>query len=106
MQKKGQPILVAIAAATGLGLAYVDSLPGWDDSGILAGAMLLSSGAITLAGGAPPWLVALATGMWIPAHTIVAGGDPLTAVILTFAFLGAYAGALMRAALTGTANPN
>jgi hypothetical protein len=99
-----QSILVGMGVAAGIGLAYVDSLPNWDDSGILAGGMLLASLALTLAGGRPAWLVALATGAWIPARTILAGGDPLIAVVLVFAFLGAYAGALIRAGLGPRAN--
>ena len=82
----------------------MDSLPNWDDSGILAGGMLLVSGALTLAGARPAWLVALATGMWIPAHAIASGGDPLVTVVLIFAVVGAYAGALIRIAFTGSSS--
>jgi hypothetical protein len=106
MRSRGQAVLVLIGAAAGIGLAYVDSLPSWDDSGILAGGMLLASGALTLAGGRPPWLMALATGLWIPARAIVAGGDPLIAAVMVFAFLGAYAGAFIRAGLAGRVNLN
>ena len=99
MTHKGQAILLVIGVATGVGLAYVDSLPNWDDSGILAGGMLLASTALTLAGARPPWKVALATGIWIPARAVVTGGDPLVTAVMIFAFLGAYAGALIRAGL-------
>jgi hypothetical protein len=99
-----QRMLPAIGLAAGLGLAYLDSLPTWDDSGILAGGMLLVSGVLALMGGRPAWLVALAVGMWIPARAIAVGGHPLTALVVIFAFLGAYAGTFIRAGLAGAAN--
>ena len=104
MSDKGQAILLTIGVAAGGGLAYLDSLPKWDDSGVLAGGMLLASGLLTLAGGRPAWVVALAIGVWIPLRAILTGGDPLIAAVLIFAFLGAYAGALIRAGIAGAAN--
>ena len=97
------PIVLGVAA--GIGLAYVDSLPSWDDSGILVGGMLLVSWMLTVLGGRPVWLVALAIGIWIPARTIVTGGDPLIALVLIFPFLGAYAGALIRHGIADRMNP-
>jgi hypothetical protein len=97
---------VVIGVAAGIGLAFVDSLPHWDDAGVLVGAMLLVSCGLTLVGGRPPWLLALATGMWIPARTIIAGGDPLTAVVLIIPFLGAYAGAFIRGGEAGRIDLN
>src|SRR5574339_470079 len=45
-----QKILLALAVLTGLFIAFVDSRPTWDDTGITVGAMLLSSGLFTLLG--------------------------------------------------------
>jgi hypothetical protein len=104
MRDKGQAILLAVGVAVGLGLAYLDSLPNWDDSGILAAGMLIASGLLTLAGGRPAWLVALSIGIWIPARAILGGGDPLIAAVLVFAFLGSYAGSLFRAGIARAAN--
>jgi hypothetical protein len=104
MSDNGQAVLLAVGAAAGGGLAYLDSLPRWDDSGVLAVGMLIASGLLTLAGGRPAWLVALSIGIWIPARAILAGGDPLIAAVLIFAFLGAYAGSLLRAGIAGAAN--
>lgn len=94
-----QKILFALAVLTGLFIAYVDSRPTWDDSGITAGAILLSSGLITLLGFRRPWLIALAIGLWMPLYETVTSHNfkfpgvilfPL--VILLIATVGAYAG--------------
>jgi hypothetical protein len=103
MPNRRQAILLAIGVASGLGLAVLDSLPSWDDSGILAGAMLLASGVLGLAGARPPWLLGLAVGAGIPVRAIVAGGDPRIAVVLIIPLLGAYGGSLIRQAVAGAA---
>jgi len=100
----GRVALLAVGVAAGVGLAYLDSLPTWDDSGILASGLLLASGALTLAGFRPAWLAALATGIWIPAHAIASGGDLRMAVVLIFAMAGAYAGMLIRAGFESPKN--
>jgi hypothetical protein len=76
----------------GLFLAYLDALPHWDDTGILAGGMLLGSGLLALPGCRRPWLLALAVGIWIPLHDILLSHDLRLVFILIFPFVGAYAG--------------
>ena len=87
-----QKLLLAAALAAGLCLAYVDALPSWDDTGVLAGALLLSAGAVTVLGQRRPWLVALAVGVWIPAHNIYRTHDPRMLVVLLIPLAGAYLG--------------
>jgi hypothetical protein len=65
-----QNILLALAVLAGLFSAYVDSRPTWDDTGILAGGLLIISGLLTLLGHRKPWLIGLAVGIWIPLHDI------------------------------------
>jgi hypothetical protein len=89
-------IMVAVAIALGLTIAYIDSRPNWDDAGITAGMLLLASfivGAID-----PPhaWIYALATGIWIPLHGLLQGRSPSIVLVLAFPFAGAYAGVLIR----------
>ncbi len=100
MKSLSHSLLLAIAVAAGLLLAYLDSLPNWDDAGIIAGSLLLVSGLLTLLGHPRPWLIALAVGVWIPLHGIIVGRDPSLLVILVFPFLGAYAGFLVRSAFS------
>jgi hypothetical protein len=64
-------VLLAAAIAMGLAIAWVDSRPHWDDTGITAGSLLLSAGLLGLMGPRRPWLWALGIGIWIPAHQFV-----------------------------------
>ena len=83
----------------GLGIAYVDSRPGWDDTGITAFLLLLSAGLLALLSPPQPWLVALAIGIWIPAHAIVRHhtlGSLAMLIALLFPLAGAYAGTAVR----------
>ena len=87
-----QKILLIVGLLAGLFLAYVDALPNWDDTGILAGALLLTSGLLTLLGYRRPWLMALAVGLWIPLHDIFISHDWRMLLVLLIPQVGAYAG--------------
>jgi hypothetical protein len=91
-------ILLPIATAVGLSLGYVDSRPGWDDTGITAGLLLLV--AATFGGLAPqrPWLWALCIGGWVPVFGILARANYGSVIAIAFAFAGAYGGMLLRRA--------
>src|ERR1044071_8511705 len=52
-----QNILLAVSVLAGLFSAYVDSRPTWDDTGILAGGLLIISGLLTLLGVFKHWLI-------------------------------------------------
>ncbi len=83
---------LVVGLVCGLLLAILDSLPHWDDTGILVGGLLLSSGLLALLGCRKPWLLALAVGIWIPLHDIFLSHDPKMLFVLIFPFVGAYAG--------------
>lgn len=80
---------------TGLLVAFVDSQPGWDDTGITAGTLLLSSGLLALLGYRRPWLMALAVGIWIPLRSIYVFHDVRMLLVLLFPLVGAYVGWLI-----------
>jgi hypothetical protein len=107
-----QKILLALAILTGLFIAFVDSRPTWDDTGITAGAMLLSSGLFTLLGYRRPWLIALAIGVWTPLYETYLSHNfrfpgvilfPL--VVLLIPTVGAYAGWAVRLGIRKTLHP-
>jgi hypothetical protein len=107
-----QKILLALAILTGLFIAFVDSRPTWDDTGITAGAMLLSSGLFTVLGYRRPWLIALAIGLWTPLYeTFLSHNYRLPGVILfplvvlLISMLGAYAGWAVRLGIRKTLHP-
>ena len=83
-----QNLLLTVAIAAGLFSAYVDSLHKWDDTGILAGGLLLASGLLTLLGHRRPWLIALAVGIWIPLHDIYLSHDLRMLLVLLFPVVG------------------
>lgn len=91
-----QRILFLVALAIGLLLAYVDSMPNWDDTGIIAGAVLLSCGILGFVAPQRPWLWALAVGLWLPLFHAIESGNLASLLALVFAFGGAYAGMLCR----------
>lgn len=92
--------LLVVALSLGLAIAWVDSRPHWDDTGITAASLLLSGGALGLIGPRRPWRWGLAVGAWVPLALIlrmptlgsVAGG----LVILAIPMAGAYAGMAVR----------
>ena len=92
-------LVAVLASLVGLAIAYVDSRPHWDDTGITAGSMLLSAGLFGLIAPRRPWLWALAVGIWIPAHSFVRTwsiGSLGMLVVLAFPFAGAYLGMALR----------
>ena len=100
-----QNILLAVAVIAGLFSAYVDASPNWDDTGILAGGLLLVSGLLTLLGHRKPWLIALAVGIWIPLHDIYLSHDFSLLLVLLFPLVGAYGGWLVRLGIRKTLHP-
>lgn len=100
-----QSVLLAIAMLAGLFSAYVDSRPTWDDTGILAGGLLIVSGLLTLLGHRKPWLIALAVGIWIPLHDIYLSHDIRMLLVLLFPLVGAYGGWLVRLGIQKTLHP-
>ena len=100
-----QNVLLAVAVLAGLFSAYVDSRPTWDDTGILAGGLLLISGLLTLLGHRKPWLIALAVGIWIPLHDIYLSHDLRMLLVLLFPLVGAYGGWLVRLGIRKTLHP-
>ena len=96
MRSVAQAVLLGIGAVTGVLLAYVDSLPTWDDSGIIAGSLILVVGLLTLLGCRRPWLAGLVVGIWIPLRALYLGHDYRMLAVLLFPLVGAYAGWLVR----------
>ena len=96
MRDKWMFILAPLALILGLAIAYVDSSPGWDDTGVSAAAVLGVSGLFGLLHPDRPWLWALAVGVWIPVFGIVREVNHASLLALVFSFAGAYAGAVVR----------
>jgi hypothetical protein len=95
-------ILSIIALLAGLFIAWVDTRPTWDDAGLTAAAIFLVT---TLLGTAMPsracvW--ALIVGGCILLLNLVLRGNYGAGLALVIAFIGAYAGVLLRNALSSS----
>ncbi|HEV3298128.1 MAG TPA: hypothetical protein VG055_00710 [Planctomycetaceae bacterium] len=91
-------ILLPVAVCLGLSIASVDSRPNWDDTGITAGAILVTVGVFGFLAPSRPWLWALAVGAWIPLYAIASNRNFSSLLVFVFAFAGAYAGMGVRKA--------
>ncbi len=94
-------VLLPLAVCLGLLIAFVDSRPNWDDTGITALAIIFTSGVFGAIGPERPWLWALAVGAWIPIYEIPSTRNFGSLLALVMAFVGAYAGMGTRKLLVG-----
>ena len=85
-------LALAVALAAGIGIAYLDSRPGWDDTGITAGLLFLGAGLAAAIGRHRPWLWALIVGLPMPIIETTLLGFIGSWLALVFAFAGAFAG--------------
>jgi hypothetical protein len=83
----------ALALCAGMGIAWVDSRPGWDDTGVTAGALVIAAALASLAR-VPPWLAAVLVAGPVLAAELPVGMGVLLAIPLALA--GACAGAFVR----------
>jgi len=73
----------------------MDSSPGWDDTGITVGALLIASAVTAALAGQRPWLVALLVGGFVPLLEIPRGAGGASLVALLFAGVGAFVGSML-----------
>jgi hypothetical protein len=88
------------AVLCGLAIAYVDSRPTWNDTGITAGVVLLVCGLLGVLQPRRPWVWALAVGGWIPLVEVVSTHTYTAFVALLIALAGAYGGTGVRRLLS------
>jgi len=81
-----------VAVAAGIGIALIDSSPGWDSAGITAGLLLIGAGVASAIGRDRPWLWALLVGLPTPLLETVRDGNTGSWLALGFAALGAAIG--------------
>lgn len=90
-------LLAVAAAAIGVAIAYVDSQPTWDDTGVTVSLILLTAAIVAGISGRWPWLWALLIGVWVPLFEIRGESGAASLVAPLVASLGAIAGfALVR----------
>jgi hypothetical protein len=102
--RKLNRVLFVVAVSLGMMIAYVDSRPTWDDTGITVFSLVFSGAVLGAAGPQRPWLWALGVGVWIPAYQIMGARSLATLggalIIVAFPMVGAYCGLFCRRALS------
>ena len=90
----------ARGAGPGVGVAIglADSSPGWDSTGITAGALFVSAAAVRRRGARRPWLWALLVGLPTPILDVIRTGNTGSVLALGFAAAGAAIGWAVRRA--------
>lgn len=88
--------LLVAACVFGLSIAWIDSSPGWDDTGITVGMILIVSALFGALSPGRAWLWALGVGIWIPGLNIMRQHNYASLIAIGFAILGSYAGAYLR----------
>jgi len=96
MRRLGNAFWLTGALACGAFLAWMDSSPGWDDTGVTVGLVLVGAAAFGALRPAWAWAAAVAVGAWIPIVEIPSTHNFGALAALAFAFAGAYGGAFAR----------
>jgi uncharacterized RDD family membrane protein YckC len=87
-----QVFFILIAITLGHFFAYIDSRPNFDDTGVLAVGIAITSAIFAAIYPRRPWLWALAVGIWLPLHNWIHNGTFASILALAFALAGAYLG--------------
>lgn len=77
-------------------IAWVDSRPGWDDTGLTAGTIVLTAALFGYLRPDKPWLWGLTVGSWIPLHALILNGNFMMLLVTLFGIAGAYLGAAIK----------
>jgi hypothetical protein len=89
-----------LAAISGIGIAWIDSRPNWDDTGI---SIFMIASAATLFGyltSQKPWLIALAVSLWIPVLSIATTQNYGGLLAFIPGFAGTYTGYYLKMKFT------
>jgi hypothetical protein len=85
-------VLVALALMIGLLIALADSSPGWDSTGVTAGALVIAAGITAFLGRDRPWVWAMLVGLPTPVTEIATLGTTGSVLALLFGAVGAAIG--------------
>lgn len=85
-------LLFAFSVLIGLLIAWIDSSPNWDDTGITVVMIVIAAGVFGYLYPKYSFVWALTVSMWIPLWNIVNSGDYSILIVLLFGFIGAYIG--------------
>ncbi|MCK9640589.1 MAG: hypothetical protein M0R39_11835 [Prolixibacteraceae bacterium] len=87
---------LVLSLVAGVVIAWMDSRPGWDNTGITAGTIVLVSALFGYLWPSRPWIWALTVSLWVPLHAIILSGDFKMLLVTLFGFAGSYLGAAVK----------
>jgi uncharacterized membrane protein YeaQ/YmgE (transglycosylase-associated protein family) len=93
---------VILAIVLGVVIAWIDSSPNWDDTGISVFMVLVACLLCGYLAGQKPWLIALLVSIWIPLLSIITTQNYGSFMALIPGVIGAYAGHLVRKGFSGS----
>lgn len=84
--------VVLLALVIGVAIAYVDSRATWDDAGITAGALFITSAVLAAVSPRAAWLIGIIVGLPVLAFNIVLHGNVGAIMGIVVSLLGAGVG--------------
>jgi hypothetical protein len=90
--KKSFILSVVLGLILGLTIAWIDSRPNWDDTGISVLLLLAAAMLCGFLASRKPWMIALVVSIWIPLTSICITHNYGGFMALVPGFIGAYAG--------------
>ncbi|HEY8869153.1 MAG TPA: hypothetical protein VIM30_07150 [Candidatus Limnocylindrales bacterium] len=93
--KRLEAAALAISVTAGIGIAYVDSRPGFDATGLTVAALFLVAALASAVGRRRPWLWALLVGLWVPLFEVPTSRSAAPFAALVIAGCGAAVGHLL-----------
>ena len=100
----GPVLSLIVAVVAGIAIAYVDSRPGWDSTGITAGLLAIAALIAVLIEGSGRAVraaaIAVLVGIWIPILEIAAPGTNGPLLAFVFSGVGAFIGWVVVRGLT------
>jgi len=94
--KKSFILSVLLATVFGITIAWIDSRPNWDDTGVSVFMVLVVALLCGYLAMQKPWLIALMVSIWIPLFGMVISQNYGGFLALIPGFLGAFAGYYLR----------
>jgi hypothetical protein len=94
--RKAFVVLLIPEIIAGVAVAWIDSRPNWDDTGISVLMVLVAAAIFGFFTSEKPWLTALAVSIWIPLFGILSAQNFGSLLALVPGFAGAYLGYLFK----------
>ena len=90
--KKSFILSVILATILGIVIAWIDSSPNWDDTGVTVFMVLVAAFVCGFTASQKPWLIALLVSIWIPLVGIILSQNAGGILAIVPAFAGSFAG--------------